>query len=227
MTCHRTGYDRHDIQMQAIQMRCLIDRVWLVHLHTTTAVIRTSYTTTGRSWLVSAHTYILTVRFVLVIVCIILCMHYPLYLFSSWGDGNFPLQSYWSLSCDHGLHCSHELMWEQQRYEYCTSSAWLCLLQQYYCCSSSSTSILLGVWSGCLARPAGGQFHDKATGSVPRAYVPVGWGRGSTSPSFLPVYTTGAADINVRKCAASSHSIILPSIKSPWTENHPHFGRTD
>ena len=35
------------------------------------------------------------------------------FLFSSWG--NLPLQSYWSLSCDHGLHCSHELMWEQQQ----------------------------------------------------------------------------------------------------------------
>ena len=28
-------------------------------------------------------------------------------LFSSWG--NLPLQGYWSLSCDHGLHCSYEL----------------------------------------------------------------------------------------------------------------------
>ena len=30
---------------------------------------------------------------------------------------NFPLQSYWSLSCDHGLHynCSDEFMWEQQQ----------------------------------------------------------------------------------------------------------------
>ena len=35
------------------------------------------------------------------------------YSFPSWG--NFPLQSYWSLSCDHGLHCSHELMREQQQ----------------------------------------------------------------------------------------------------------------
>ena len=34
-----------------------------------------------------------------IIVCIILCF----YLFSSSG-GNFPIQSYWSLSCDHGLH---------------------------------------------------------------------------------------------------------------------------
>ena len=47
------------------------------------------------------------IRFVSVIVCIIFCF----YLFSSWG--NFPLQSYWSLSCDHGLHCSDELMREQ------------------------------------------------------------------------------------------------------------------
>ena len=30
--------------------------------------------------------------------------------FSPWG--NLPLQSYWSLSCDHGLHCSDESMWE-------------------------------------------------------------------------------------------------------------------
>ena len=32
-------------------------------------------------------------------------------LFSSWG--NRPLNSYWSLSCDHVLHCSDELMWEK------------------------------------------------------------------------------------------------------------------
>ena len=32
--------------------------------------------------------------------------------FSSWGF--LPLKSYWSLSCDHGLHCSDELMWQQQ-----------------------------------------------------------------------------------------------------------------
>ena len=47
------------------------------------------------------------IRFVSVIVCIIFCF----YMFSSWG--NFPLQSYWSLPCDHALHCSDELMWEQ------------------------------------------------------------------------------------------------------------------
>ena len=41
------------------------------------------------------------------------------YLFSSWG--NFSLQICWSLSCDHGLHCSHELMWEQQQKQYRTS----------------------------------------------------------------------------------------------------------
>ena len=29
--------------------------------------------------------------------------------------GDFPLQSCWSLSCGHGLHCSHELMWEHGR----------------------------------------------------------------------------------------------------------------
>ena len=38
------------------------------------------------------------IRLVSVIVCII----FRVYLFSSWG--NLPLQSYWSLSCDHGLH---------------------------------------------------------------------------------------------------------------------------
>ena len=42
------------------------------------------------------------VRFASVSVWIILCF----FLFSSWG--NFPLQSYWSLSCDRGLHCSDE-----------------------------------------------------------------------------------------------------------------------
>ena len=53
--------------------------------------------------------FVWAIRFVPVIACIILCD----YLFSSWG--NLPLQSYWSLSCDHGLHCSDELMWEQQK----------------------------------------------------------------------------------------------------------------
>ena len=33
--------------------------------------------------------------------------------FFSWG--NILLQSYWSLSCDHGLHCRDEFMWEQAR----------------------------------------------------------------------------------------------------------------
>ena len=36
--------------------------------------------------------------------CIVFCF----YLFSS--SGNLPLQSYWSLSCDDGLHCSDDLM---------------------------------------------------------------------------------------------------------------------
>ena len=52
------------------------------------------------------------VRFVSVIVCISSCFFF-ICLFSSWG--NLPLQSYWSLSCDHGLHCSDQLMWEQQQ----------------------------------------------------------------------------------------------------------------
>ena len=51
-----------------------------------------------------------TVRFVSVIVCIFLC-------FCSFSSprGNFPIQSYSTLSCDHGLHCSDKLMWEQQQ----------------------------------------------------------------------------------------------------------------
>ena len=42
-------------------------------------------------------------------------MYYLLFCirFSSWG--NLPLQSYWSLSCDHGLLCSDGLTWEQQQ----------------------------------------------------------------------------------------------------------------
>ena len=57
-----------------------------------------------------SHLFILVygIRFVSVIVCIIFCF----YLFSSWG--NIPLQRYWSLPCEHGLHCSDELTWEQQ-----------------------------------------------------------------------------------------------------------------
>ena len=44
-------------------------------------------------------------------------VYYLLFLFvfllTEWG--HLPLQSYWSLSCNHGLHCtrSDELMWEQ------------------------------------------------------------------------------------------------------------------
>ena len=66
------------------------------------------YLDTYVSW---SHLFIFVwvIRFVSVIVCIIFCFC----LFSSWG--NFPLQSYWSLSCDHGRHCSDELMWEQQQ----------------------------------------------------------------------------------------------------------------
>ena len=34
--------------------------------------------------------------------------------FCFWGN-LAPLQSSWSLSCDHGLHCNDELVWEQQQ----------------------------------------------------------------------------------------------------------------
>ena len=46
----------------------------------------------------------------------VLCVLSPVfYLFSSCLS-NFPCQSYCSLSCDHGLHCSHDsIMWEQQQ----------------------------------------------------------------------------------------------------------------
>ena len=37
----------------------------------------------------------------------------PEYMFSSWG--HFPPKRYWNLSCDHRLHCTDELMWEQQQ----------------------------------------------------------------------------------------------------------------
>ena len=51
-------------------------------------------------------------RFVSVIVCII----FYYYLFPSWAtEVTLILQSYWSLSCDNGLHCSDELMSEQQQ----------------------------------------------------------------------------------------------------------------
>ena len=46
-------------------------------------------------------------------VSVIVCIIFRLLLFSSWG--NLPLQSSWSHFRDHGLHCSDELMWEQQR----------------------------------------------------------------------------------------------------------------
>ena len=45
------------------------------------------------------------------LLCIVFCfICFP----PEWGTSNFPLQSYWSLSCDHGLLCSDELMSEQQ-----------------------------------------------------------------------------------------------------------------
>ena len=57
--------------------------------------------------LISLFFFVWRVRFVWVIACIIFCF------FSSWG--NLPLQNYWRLSCDHGLHCGDELMWEPQQ----------------------------------------------------------------------------------------------------------------
>ena len=54
--------------------------------------------------------------------CFSYCVYY---LFSS--RGNLPLQSYWSLSYDHGLHCNDELMWEQQQCRF-----WFCI----YACLS-------------------------------------------------------------------------------------------
>ena len=75
------------------------------------AATRVAYDMYLDTYVRSSHSFIFVwgIRFVSVIVCIIFCF----YLFSSWGD--FPLQSYWSLSCDHGLHCSDELMLEQQQ----------------------------------------------------------------------------------------------------------------
>ena len=64
-------------------------------------------------------------------ICFSYCVHYFLFnLFSSWG--NFPLQSYWSywsLSCDHGLHCSVELMWEQDKTTTTTTTNWIQLFE--------------------------------------------------------------------------------------------------
>ena len=51
------------------------------------------------------------IRFVSVIVYVISCF----YLFSSCEGIFHSIQSYWSLSCDHGLHCSDGLIWEQQQ----------------------------------------------------------------------------------------------------------------
>ena len=42
---------------------------------------------------------------------IMVCITFFFHLISSWG--NFPLQSYWGLSCDHGLRYSDELIWEK------------------------------------------------------------------------------------------------------------------
>ena len=47
------------------------------------------------------------------LVSVIVCIAFSMYLSSSWG--NIPLQRFWSLSCDRGLHCSDELMWDQQQ----------------------------------------------------------------------------------------------------------------
>ena len=48
-------------------------------------------------------------------ICFSYCVYYPLFLFVFLMWGNLPLQSYWSLSCGHGLHCSDELMWDKQQ----------------------------------------------------------------------------------------------------------------
>ena len=71
-------------------------------------------------------------------ICFSYCVYYLLfYLFSS--PGNLPLQSCWSLSCGHGLHCSDDLInvktttttttVEPQRFtEVYTAAAVFCLL---------------------------------------------------------------------------------------------------
>ena len=48
-------------------------------------------------------------------ICFSYCVYYLLFLFVFPPEVIFPLQSYCSLSCDHGLHCIDELMWEQQK----------------------------------------------------------------------------------------------------------------
>ena len=57
--------------------------------------------------LISRVLFVRCLRFVSIIVCRFV------FSFSSWDD--LPLLSYWDLSCDHGLHCGHEVVWEQQR----------------------------------------------------------------------------------------------------------------
>ena len=67
------------------------------------------YTPEYASWyvvrtLISPLYFCLRIRFISGVVCSIFCF----YLFYSWG--NSPIQSYWSLSCDDGLHSSDELI---------------------------------------------------------------------------------------------------------------------
>ena len=46
-------------------------------------------------------------------ICFSYCVYRLSCVFFLWG--NLPLQSYCSLSCDHGLHCSDEIMREQRQ----------------------------------------------------------------------------------------------------------------
>ena len=59
--------------------------------------------------------FIFCLRYSIRFVSLIVCTYYLFFLFVFPPEVILPLQSYWSLSCDHGLHCGHELLWEQQK----------------------------------------------------------------------------------------------------------------
>ena len=66
--------------------------------------------------LISPFYFCLRYRYTICKLCVRTYRFYSVFIRFPPQWGNLPLQSYWSLSCDHALHCSDELMWGQQQH---------------------------------------------------------------------------------------------------------------
>ena len=80
------------------------------------------------------------VRFVSVVVCTrmntsVWYAYYLLFFICFPPEVIFNPELLGPLSCDHGLHCSHELMWEQQQHTHNALSVVALWLRQMYCLS--------------------------------------------------------------------------------------------